>query len=79
MALFPLAWADLFGRASLGTIKGISRPVVMAFNAGGPFFAGWIYDGTGSYWIAFLVFIISFLVGAALIFISRPVRPSIAR
>lgn len=72
MALFPLAWADYFGRASLGTIRGISRPIVMVFNAGGPLFGGWIYDTTGSYWIAFLVFIIAFLVGAVLIFTSRP-------
>lgn len=79
MALFPLIWADYFGRASLGTIKGISRPVVMTFNAAGPFFAGWIYDSTGSYWLSFLVFIIAFLVGAVLIFASRPARPSSAK
>jgi len=76
MALFPLAWADYFGRASLGTIKGISRPIVMVFNAAGPLFGGWIYDTTGNYWIAFVVFIISFLAGAALIFASSPDRPS---
>ena len=78
MALFPLAWANYFGRASLGAINGISRPIVMTFNAAGPLFAGWIYDTTGSYWISFLVFIISFLVGSILIFASRPARPSTA-
>lgn len=79
MALFPLAWADYFGRASLGTIRGISRPIVMVFNAGGPFFGGWVYDTTGSYGIAFVVFIIAFLVGAILIFTSNPARPSRAK
>lgn len=79
MALFPLAWADYFGRASLGTIRGISRPIVMVFNAAGPFFGGWVYDTTGSYWISFVVFIIEFLVGAALIFVSSPTRSSKAK
>lgn len=76
MALFPLAWADYFGRASLGTVRGISRPVVMVFNAAGIFFAGWIYDSTGSYWISLMVFIAAYLVGAALMLAARPARPT---
>lgn len=76
MALFPLAWADYFGKASLGTVRGVSWPIIMVFNASGISFAGLVYDSTGSYWIAFMVFIISFLVGAVLIFASRPALPS---
>ncbi|MBI4289162.1 MAG: MFS transporter [Chloroflexi bacterium] len=79
MALFPLAWANYFGRASLGAINGLSRPIVMAFNAAGPVFAGWIFDSTGSYWVSFVVFIIVFLVGAALIFVARPARSASGR
>jgi MFS family permease len=79
MALFPLAWADYFGRASLGTIRGLSRAPTMVFNAAGPLFAGWIYDRTSSYQMAFAVFIVLYLIGAVLIFVSRPPRPAVSR
>lgn len=75
MALFPLAWAEYFGKASLGTVRGVSWPIIMVFNAAGILFAGWVYDSTGSYWISLVVFIVAFVVGAVLVFAARYPRP----
>jgi MFS family permease len=71
MALFPLAWADYFGRESLGTIRGLSRPITMVFNALGPFLAGWLYGRTTNYQSTFQIFIASYVLGSILVFISR--------
>ncbi|MFC1974175.1 MFS transporter [Chloroflexota bacterium] len=45
----------LFGIKSLGSIMGIMTAVSTLFGALGPLLAGYIYDQTGSYSIAFLV------------------------
>ncbi|HLF79496.1 MAG TPA: MFS transporter [Dehalococcoidia bacterium] len=65
--------ADYFGRTSLGTIRGISAPFQMGFNAAGPLIAGIVYDATGSYSAAFTLFALSF--GAAAISLTIARRP----
>jgi len=73
--LFALALANYFGRASLGTIRGMAQPLLMLANALGPVFAGLIYDFTSSYTIAFAVFIVAFLLGVPWVLLSRPPVP----
>ena len=46
--------ADYYGRRSYGSLLGISSSVASLFGAGGAFFAGAMYDFTGSYRIPFL-------------------------
>lgn len=65
-----------FGRKAYGSIQGISNlmsaPVAFAF----PILAGWIFDTTGVYDIAFIIFtIIAFVGGTALCFARVPVKP----
>ena len=47
--------SDFFGRRSFATILGISQTILMAGTITGPVFAGWVYDVTRSYTIAFWI------------------------
>jgi len=70
--LAPLLWASYYGRASLGTIFGISRAAQVAGFALGPLASGIVYDVTGSYHQAFIYFALLALVSSALILVARP-------
>jgi MFS family permease len=58
-----LAWADYFGREAQGTIRGLAAPARFIASAAGPVLGGWLYDATGTYAQALLVFALAFLVG----------------
>ena len=70
--VISLAWADYFGRTSLGAIRGLSAPFGLAASAAGPVVAGVLFDVVGSYQIAFAVFVVAFWAGAALVFLAQP-------
>jgi len=58
-----LAWADYFGREAQGTIRGLAAPARFIASAAGPVLGGWLYDATGSYTQALVVFALAFLLG----------------
>ena len=66
-----LLFADYFGPASLGVIRGFVTPFIMFSNAIGPLAAAFVFDTTGSYmpilvgYSALLVFISSLVLFAA--------------
>ena len=62
----PAMRADHFGRRAFGTITGLSGMIQMMGMVIGPFFAAYVYDATGSYQVAFLVFAALSLVSAAM-------------
>ncbi len=70
--LLAIIWAGYFGRISLASVRGISLPVHLIANAFGPIIAGGVYDTTGSYQKAFIVFIVFSLASALCILLSRP-------
>ena len=70
--LAPLLWASYYGRASLGSIFGISRAAQVAGFAVGPLASGIVYDATGGYQQAFIYFALLALVSSALILAARP-------
>lgn len=72
-------WADYYGRMTLGTVRSVGRPFTIVFSAGGPVFAGATYDLGGSYQAAFVVFIVAYLVAAALILVTPEPRMPAAR
>ena len=72
--LAPLLWASYYGRASLGSIFGISRAAQVAGFALGPLASGIVYDATGSYQRAFIYFALLALVSSVLILAARPPR-----
>ncbi len=73
-AMLPVIYADYFGRRSIGTIRGITHPVVMIANAAGPLIAGLIFDIRGDYSLAFQIFGGVTLAGAALAWFAKPPR-----
>ncbi len=52
----PVAYADYYGRRSLGAIRGVTEPFTSLEQAIGTVAAGIIFDLTGSYDIALMVF-----------------------
>ena len=63
-----------FGRRAFGTISGTMDFVQMFGLVLGPIFAGFVFDRTGSYTIAFNSFAISAFAAGALMFFLRPPR-----
>lgn len=78
--LQPLIVANYFGRAHLGAVRGIMRPFLTLSTAIGPVAVAALFDATGSYRVAFMA-IIGTWVLAALVYLLAPppvrqVRPS---
>jgi MFS family permease len=72
--LDAVMWADYYGRASLGSIRGFGRPVTLAANALGPLATGLAIDALGSYQPPFLGYALSSLGAALLVLLARPPR-----
>ncbi len=72
LVLPAVAYADYFGRKSLGSIRGVTEPFVSIGQAAGALLAGFIFDATHSYAAAFYTFLGVALVAAALILLARP-------
>ena len=64
-------WAEYFGRANLGSIRGIVMPITLFFGGLGAPIAGYVVDQTGSYDPAWWVGVGLMLIGAFLFFISK--------
>ncbi len=70
--LEAVIWADYYGRASLGSIRGFARPFLMGANAVGPLAAGMAVDALGSYELPYKGFVVTALCAAVLILLARP-------
>jgi MFS family permease len=70
--------ADYFGTKAFATIQGMSRSVTTAGTFMGPVIAGFFYDLTKSYTIAFAIFAVASLGSAFCMFLAKPpARPKI--
>ena len=67
-----VAFADYFGRRSLGAIRGVTEPFVSLGQAIGAVLAGAIYDATKSYHIAFLTFAALAAVTIVIVLMAKP-------
>ena len=74
--LVSLAWANYFGRAAQGAIRGIVAPSRLLSTAGGPLVAGALYDVTQAYTLPFIVFAACFWLGSLAVVLARPPRPA---
>ena len=70
-AMLPVVYADYFGRHSIGTIRGITHPLIVVANGAGPIFTGFISDSYGSYTWAFVTFSAILGVGALCALLAR--------
>ena len=66
LALFPVAWANCFGRENLGTIRGVTLPIQTLAQATGPLISGALFDYSGSYDISLSFFCASSCVASLL-------------
>ena len=71
----PGICADRFGRKNMGAIYGFAFFLTTIGTGTGPVFAGWIFDTTGSYQIAFITMIVISIIGAIMMALARPVGP----
>lgn len=63
---------DYFGRKNYGAIFGFQQFFWSLPQMGLPVLAGWVFDVTGNYWLAFLLFVILLAVVTGLILTMRP-------
>jgi MFS transporter, OFA family, oxalate/formate antiporter len=72
LTLLPIAWADYYGRASYGAIRGIALSVQVLAQASGPLLSGILRDWSGSYELSLRCFVV--LSGLSIIaaLLARP-------
>jgi MFS family permease len=73
-ALLSLIVSELFGLSSHGAILGVITIFVESGSAIGPVLAGHIFDVTGKYQPAFLVFSVISVIGIMLAWLLKPTR-----
>ena len=71
----PVAYADYFGRQSLGTIRGVTEPFSSLGQAIGALVSGAIFDVTGRYYAAFIAFAVLGALTAVVTLMARPPGP----
>ena len=70
--LQPLIVADYFGRAHLGSINGVMRPILTVVTASSPLVIASMYDASGSYLSAFILVTFSWIIMGCISLIARP-------
>jgi len=66
---------EYFGRKKFATIRGITTLVRAVGHIAGPIFAGYIYDVTQSYQVAFITLIVVYFLAAIVFFLARRPKP----
>ena len=56
LTLLPVAWADYFGRANFGAIRGLALSAQVIAQAAGPLLSGALHDATGDYGLSLRCF-----------------------
>ena len=72
----PVIRARYFGRKAYGTLQGISTAALTPVGVIGPIAAGWIYDTTGSYVIAFTIFAATLGLSTVIVAFAAPPKTS---
>jgi len=67
--------ARYFGRKAFGSIGGTSMAFTTPIGVVAPIYAGWVYDNTGSYIPAFILFAALFAISAVLVSLAYPPQP----
>jgi MFS family permease len=67
-----IIWADYFGRAHIGAIRGVVNPITMLMGAAGAPIAGYVYDYTGSYEPVWWASTGLMLIGALAVVVTPP-------
>jgi MFS family permease len=73
MPLWGSLVGDAYDRHSFGRVMGLTSPCMLPLQCTGVPFAGFIYDVTNSYDVAFMVFFGVYVASAAMLLFFRPV------
>jgi MFS family permease len=71
MIIMSIIYPDYFGKANIGSIRGLALPVTTALSFAGAPFAGIIYDIRGTYELAWIV-AMSFAIISSVLFLLTP-------
>ncbi|MFC1885934.1 MFS transporter [Thermodesulfobacteriota bacterium] len=71
----PLIVGECFGMVSFGTISGLAGLFGTSGSAFGPMIAGFIYDATHSYDLAFTIFATASVLASIIIYFAKPPDP----
>jgi len=75
----PALQAEVFGMRAFGAIQGLAFTIATLGGLAGPVFAGWMYDQTDSYRLAFVILgIAGFLAAPLILTLQRPRQPAAA-
>ena len=74
-----VAYANFFGRQSLGTIRGVTEPFTSLGQAIGAVASGLVFHVAGGYGIAFVIYAVLGALTAAALLLARPPRHPEAR
>ena len=75
ISLTPLMRARYFGRKAFGSVHGFSMMITTPIGIAAPIYAGWVYDTTGSYMAAFVLFTVLLALAAVLFPFAKPPKP----
>ena len=75
LTVLPLAWADYFGRASFGAIRGAALTVQVTAQAAGPLLSGLLRDAFGTYVASLTCFAALSLLSVLAALLVHPPRP----
>ncbi len=75
LTVLPLAWADYFGRASFGAIRGVALTMQVTAQAAGPLISGVLRDLYGTYVVPFAFFAALSFLSVLLAVLARPPKP----
>jgi predicted MFS family arabinose efflux permease len=67
-----VAYANYFGRRSIGVIRGVTEPFVSLGQAVGAIFSGLVFDFSGSYHFAFITLGVVGIATIGLILLTKP-------
>ena len=70
----PVAFANYFGRSSIGVIRGVTEPFASGGQAVAVLFSGIIFDSTQSYQAAFLTFAVLGAITVLMLLFTKPPR-----
>ncbi|HYW87347.1 MAG TPA: MFS transporter [Chloroflexota bacterium] len=75
LTVLPLAWADYFGRASFGAIRGAALTVQVTAQAAGPLLSGLLRDAYGTYVASLTCFAALSLLSVLAALLVHPPHP----
>lgn len=70
--IMNVAWASFFGRQNSGAIRGAITPPITFMGFLSPAIAGWMWDQSGNYDIAFTCFAGSWIIAGMIMYFTNP-------